>query len=311
MGSLAMNTMTANKNRKERMPMFNTPQPISVHLELGGVGVIRLVASDRSDTAVEVRPTNPASKADVAAAERTRVEYSDGQLTVKGPKGWRYYSGWGEWRESIDVEIAMPAGSRFEGKAGMGTLHCEGQLDELRFKTGAGEIHAEETGSVTVRTGFGNVNIERAAGRAEISTGSGRLEVRRVDGSAAVRNSNGDTWIGDVVGELRVNAANGKIAVDRPQSAVFAKTANGDIVLGAVACGEVVAETGWGRVEISVANGVPAWLELHTNHGRVRNELHAASAPEPSEEAVEIRARTGHGDITIHRLLETRAAADL
>ena len=238
------------------MPNFNTPQPISVHLELGGVGVIRLVASDRSDTAVEVRPTNPASKADAAAAEQTRVEYSDGQLTVKGPKGWRYYSGWGGWRESIDVEIAMPAGSRFEG-----------QLDELRFKTGAGEIHAEQTGSVTVRTGFGNVNIERAAGRAEISTGSGRLEVRRVDGSAAVRNSNGDTWIGDVVGELRVNAANGKIAVDRSQ--------------------------------------------LHTNHGRVRNELHAASAPEPSEEAVEIRARTGHGDITIHRLLETRAAADL
>src|SRR5262245_24010706 len=39
-------------------------------------------------------------------------------------------------------------------------------------------------------------------------------------------------------------------------------------------------------------------LELYTNHGRVRNELDAASASEPSEEAVEIRARTGHGDIT-------------
>jgi hypothetical protein len=291
------------------MPTFNTPQPISVHVELG-VGAIRLAASDRSDTAVEVRPTNPASKADVAAAEQTRVEYSDGRLTVKAPKGWRYYTWWGG-RDSIDVEIAMPAGSRFEGEAGMGTLHCEGRLDELRFKTGAGEIHAEQTGSVTVRTGAGNVNIERAAGRAEISTGSGRLEVGRVDGSATVRNSNGDTWIGDVVGELRANASNGKIAVDRPQSAVFAKTANGDIVLGAVACGEVVAETGCGRVEIGVVNGVAAWLELHTNYGNVRNELHAASAPEPSEETVEIRARTAYGDITVHRSLESRAAAEL
>lgn len=35
------------------------------------------------------------------------------------------------------------------------------------------------------------------------------------------------------------------------------------------------------------------------------------AAPEPSEEAVEIRARAGHGDITNHRSLETRAAADL
>src|SRR5262245_16510569 len=88
-----------------RMPTFSTHQPISVHLELGGVGIIRLVASERSDTAVEVRPTNPASTADVAAAERTRVDCSDGRLTLNAPKGWRYYSGWGGWRESIDVEI--------------------------------------------------------------------------------------------------------------------------------------------------------------------------------------------------------------
>lgn len=293
------------------MPTFNTPQPISVHVELGGVGLIRLVASDRSDTAVEVRPTHPESRADIAAAERTRVEYSDGQLTIKGPKGWRYYSGWGEWRESIDVEVAMPAGSRLEGTAGMGTLHCSGRLDELRFKTGAGEIHAEQAGSVTVSTGAGNVNIERASGRAEISTGSGRLEIRRVDGSAAIRNSNGDTWIGDVVGSLRVSAANGKIAVDRTQSTVVAKSANGDIVLGAVACGEVVAETAWGQVEISVANGATAWLELHTKCGKVLSELDIASPPEPNERAVEIRARTGHGDITIHRSNETPVAADL
>ncbi|XXX52190.1 ATP-binding cassette domain-containing protein [Sorangium sp. So ce124] len=59
------------------------------------------------------------------------------------------------------------------------------------------------------------------------------------------------------------------------------------------------------------AADVPAWLELPTNYGNVRNELHAASAPEPSEEAVKTRARTGYGDITIHRSLETRAAADL
>lgn len=290
------------------MPIFNTPQPISVHLELGGAGVIRLVASDRPNTAVEVRPTNPARKADAAAAEQICVEYADGRLTVRGPKGWRYYSGWGEWRESVDVEIALPAGSRVEGKTGTGTLRCEGPLDELHFKTGFGEIHAEQTGPVVAHTGYGNVHIEGAAGAVEISTGSGRLEVGRVDGAAAFRNSNGDTWIGDAAGELRANAANGKILVDRSQSGVFAKSANGDILLGAVACGEVVAETACGRVEIGVANGVPAWLELFTNHGQVRNELNAASAPASSEKTVEIRARTGYGDITIHRVAETVGA---
>ena len=71
------------------------------------------------DTAVEVRPADPASKADVTAAEQTRVAYSDGRLTVKGPKGWRSYSGWGGWRESIDVENAC-RGIPVRGRRGIG-----------------------------------------------------------------------------------------------------------------------------------------------------------------------------------------------
>ena len=156
-----------------------------------------------------------------------------------------------------------------------------------------------------MRTGAGDVSVERAAGRAEIATGSGAIAVGGVDGPVAVKNSNGDTWIGDVAGELRAKAANGRIAVDRPRAAVFAKTANGDILLGAVARGEVVAETAFGQVDIGVLDGVPAWLELKTSFGSVRNELEAADQPAPGEEAVEIRARTGYGDITIHRSADT------
>ena len=200
MGSLAMNAMTTNKTERNECRRSTHPSPFrftSSLVESASSGLSR--ATGRTPPSRCVLPILRARRTSrpLSGPESSTPTVS---LTVKGPKGWRYYSGWGEWRESIDVEIAMPAGSRFEGKAGMGTLHCEGQLDELRFKTGAGEIHAEQTGSVTVRTGFGNVNIERAAGRAEISTGSGRLEVGRVDGSAAVRNSNGDTWIGDVGG---------------------------------------------------------------------------------------------------------------
>ena len=37
------------------MPTFDTPNPISVEVELG-VGDIRIEASDRTETVVEVRP---------------------------------------------------------------------------------------------------------------------------------------------------------------------------------------------------------------------------------------------------------------
>ena len=36
----------------------------------------------------------------------------------------------------------------------------------------------------------------------------------------------------------------------------------------------------------------------------MRNELEAADNPGPGEETVEIHARTGYGDITIHRSAE-------
>ena len=280
------------------MPTYDTPEPISVSLELG-VGDIRITASDRTDTVVDVRPSDPTSEADVTAAEQTRVEFADGRLSIKAPKGWRQYT-WGG-HESIDVEIALPAGSRLDGEAGVAALSSTGRLGELRYKTGVAAIRLDQTGPLHVRTGAGDITVERAVGRAEIKTGSGAVEIGGVDGPAVVKNSNGDTWIGEVTGELHANAANGKIAVDRPQGAVHAKSANGDILLGAVTGGEIVAETGFGKLDIGVVDGVPAWLELHTSFGNVRNELDPADRPEPGEDAVEIRARTGYGDITIHR----------
>jgi Toastrack DUF4097 len=288
------------------MPTYDTPEPISVSLELG-VGDIRITASDRTETVVDVRPSDPASKDDVTAAEQTRVEFADGRLSIKAPKGWRQYTWWGG-HGSIDVEIALPAGSRLEGEAGVAALSSTGRLGELRYKTGFGAIRLDQTGPVHVRTGAGDISVERAVGRAEITTGSGAVEIGGIDGPAVVKNSNGDTWIGDATGELLANAANGKIAVNRPQAAVHAKTANGDILLGAVVRGEVVAETGFGKVDIGVVHGVPAWLELHTNYGNVRNELDPADRPDPGEDAVEIRARTGYGDITIHRSVVTEHA---
>ena len=114
------------------MPTFDTPEPISVTLEVG-VGDIRIVAGDRTDTIVEVRPTDPAKKGDVTAAEQTRVDYAGGRLTIKAPKGWRRYTPFGGG-ESIDVQIDLPAGSHVRGEASMAAVRCTGRLGECRFR---------------------------------------------------------------------------------------------------------------------------------------------------------------------------------
>jgi len=281
------------------MPTFDTPEPLSVTVELG-VGDLQIVASDRTDTMVEVRPSDAAKKADVTAAEQTRVEYAGGRLLIKAPKNWRQYTFRGGG-ESIDVQIELPAGSHLRGETGGAALRCQGRLGECRYKTGAGDIQLDQAGAVQLRTGIGDITLEQADGDAELSTGSGSVRIDRIDGAAVVKNSNGDTWIGEITGNLQVNAANGRISVDQARETVAAKSANGDVRLGEVAHGTVLAQTALGKVEIGIREGVAAWLDLNTRYGSVHNDLDPSERPGPAEDAVEVRARTSFGDITINR----------
>jgi Putative adhesin len=280
------------------MPTFDTPEPISVTLDVG-VGDIQLVASDRGDTVVDVRPSDPAKKSDVTAAEQTHVEYASGRLSVRAQKGWRWSFRAG--RESIDVQIELPTGSQVNGDAGAAALRSTGRIGGCRFKTGVGDIHVDLAGPLDLKAGAGDITVGRSAGDVQVSTGSGAVAIGSIDGGAVIKNSNGETWIGEVTGDVRVSAANGRITIDRARAAATAKTANGDVRLGEVARGAVLAETAAGTIEVGVRDGVAAWLDLKTGFGNVQNDLQASDRPTPDEEAVDVRARTPYGDITIHR----------
>lgn len=280
------------------MSTFDTPEPIALSLELG-VGDVRIVASDRTDTVVDVQPSDPSKKSDVTAVEQTRVEYANGSLLVKAPKGWRFV-GPSSRHGSIDVRIDVPTGSAVRGSAGVGALRCTGRLGACRYRTGLGQIVLERTGPTELIAGLGDVTVDEIGGRADIKT-AGAIRIGRIDGAAAVKNSNGDTWIGEITGEGRINAANGQISVDLASSGIVAKTANGNVLLDEVVAGSVVAQTAFGTVGIGVREGVPAWLDLETKFGHVRNDLVQTEPPEPGEDAVEVRAHTSMGDIVVHR----------
>jgi hypothetical protein len=274
-----------------------------------GVGDIRIDASDRTDTVVDVRPSDPGKKGDVSAAEETRVEYANGRLLVKAPKGWRQWTPWGGG-ESIEVRIELPAGSHVWGSAGVAALRCSGRIGDCRYRTGVGDIGLDEAGRVELKTGAGDITLGRVEGTAEVTTGSGAVGIASIDGTAVVKNGNGDTWIGEVAGDARVNAANGTISIDLAHAGVATKTANGRVRLGEVARGAVVAQSAFGTVEVGIRDGVPAWLDLDTKFGSVQNDLDAAERPEPGEDAVEVHARTSMGDITIHRSLASHTGKD-
>lgn len=280
------------------MHEFDTPKPISAVIELV-MADVRISASDRPDTVVEIRPSDPGSHADVTAVDHVLVDYSGGSLLIKATGRWRSWSPFG-YGGSVEAHISLPAGSQIRGVA-VGAFRCTGALGDCQVKTSVGDIHIEQARQAVLSTSVGDITLERAAGDAEVTTGSGEIRVGDIDGAVEVKNSNGDTHVGSVARDLRIKAANGDVVVDRVDGSATVKTANGDIRVGSVRTGSVTAETRFGAVEIAVADGVAAWLDLQTQYGQLHNALEAGGAPGPGDQRVEVRARSGYGDITLRR----------
>jgi hypothetical protein len=280
------------------MPVFATPGPISVTIELA-VGEVRLIASDRTDTVVEVRPSDESDGSDVKAAQQTRVEYAGGTLTVRGPKPRAF--DFSKKTRSVDVLVELPSGSAVHGDVAVGDVHSTGVLGDCRFKTSVGHFRLDRTGQLRLAT-IGHITVDTIGGTAEVATGNGRVRIREIGGAAVVKSSNGVIDIGTVTGDLRARSANGDITVDRADAGVDAKTSNGSIRIGTIARDSVSLHTAAGDLEIGVAAGTAAWLDLKTGHGRVRNALDdIGQAPQKSDQTVEVHAHTSYGDITVRR----------
>ncbi|WP_232663516.1 DUF4097 family beta strand repeat-containing protein [Pseudonocardia sp. TRM90224] len=279
------------------MSVFATPEPVSVRLELP-FGDATIVAGDRPDTVVEVRPRNSSRKDDVRAADQATVELTDRTLQVIVPeppgRGFGFGSG-----GAVEVEIGLPAGSDLRVRSGWGTLRADGRLGECRITTG-GDVRIAEAGDVEIEDSSGDIVVEQAQA-VRITTGSGEVRLRRVDGPAVVKNSAGDIWVGEVTGDTRLSTGSGGIVVEVAHSDVSARTSAGTIRVTEVARGTVDLQTAYGDIDVGVRSGTAAWLDVDSPNGGVHNVLDLTGPPEKGEETVEVRARSGYGDIRIRR----------
>ncbi|MEU8360250.1 DUF4097 family beta strand repeat-containing protein [Nonomuraea sp. NPDC048882] len=301
------------------MPTFDTPEPVLVVIDLP-TATIRINASERTDTVVEVRPSNEFDESDVEAARQARVDLTGGRLLLRVEGGGPATSlGWGlsfdklvesptSWARSlllghsgsIEVTIDLPAGSRVDAKAATG-LHCRGPLGEVAFTTTYGDVNVEESGRLRLKTTYGDISVTRSSGHAEVTTTHGDIRIGEIDGTAVLKNSHGDLRLGEITGELRVQTSHGDIAVDRALSGVAIKTSYGSARIGEVVAGSVVMETTGGGLDLGIREGSAAWLDLSSTYGTVDVELESSDGPGHTDDVVEVRAHTAHGDISIHR----------
>ncbi|MEV6768728.1 hypothetical protein AB0N05_08840 [Nocardia sp. NPDC051030] len=207
------------------MTTFQTPAPITVDVDVLSASVT-VIASDRADTVVAVRPADASKKGDVRAAEHTKVDLAAGTLTVKTPKDWRTYTPFGG-NPTVEVIIEVPTGSGLKAIAGVGSLLGAGELGECNLEIAAGDIVVEHPqGSVTAKVAKGDIRIgEATRGEIRLETSMGELEVGIRAGSAARVQTN--TALGSVQNQLApVDPAFSKDSVQ-----VFARNSYGNIII--------------------------------------------------------------------------------
>jgi DUF4097 and DUF4098 domain-containing protein YvlB len=260
------------------MPTFETPQPITAKVEISA-GSVRLVASDRDDTVVEVRPRDASRSHDVKAAEQVRVDFSNGTLLVSSQRGFSFPR-----RGAVVVDIALPSGSRLHASSASASITADGRYADCKFASASGDL---EVGSV--------------AGNLKADTGSGGITVRDINGSASVSTASGDAAIGDLDGDVKFRAASGSLTVGRLHGNLEAQTASGDVTVTTAVNGGVSAQTSSGELLVGIAEGTAAQLDLRTGSGEVRNVLTPSDGPAEGDETLVVRARTGSGDVVVQR----------
>lgn len=279
------------------MPKFDTPEPISATIDVV-LGSIRVRASDRTDTRVEVRPRNDESDQDVQAAAQAQVEYAAGRLRVYIPRN-RLTKLFGNG-PNVEIELDVPEGSELDA-TGYADYRCEGRLGQVSIQHALGDVRIEHTGRLRVRSATGDIRVGRADGPVDLHTATGGVSVGTVQGTGWIKSSTGELSVGEATGDLWLRTATGDITIEHAWTSVDAKTPTGAIRVGEVGGGTVTLQTGGGEVEIGVPESVAAWLDLNAKRGRVRSELDAADSPASTDKKVEIHAGTGYGDIVVRR----------
>ncbi|MEU8778533.1 DUF4097 family beta strand repeat-containing protein [Streptomyces sp. NPDC048606] len=193
------------------MQTFPTPTPITTALDIPA-GRVQIIAADRADTTVEVRPTNPSKGRDVKAAEQTSVEFADGVLRIAVPAKNQYLGPSG----SVEVTVRVPAGSRVEGKAASTEFRAVGRLGDIAFEGAYRQIKIDEAASVDLTAVDGTVEVGRLTGPARIATTRGDIRVAEAGrGTVVLNTQQGDISITAAAGvsaSLDAGTAYGRVA---------------------------------------------------------------------------------------------------
>jgi hypothetical protein len=250
---------------------------------------VRVTASNRSDTVVRIEPINEASRKDVKVAERTKVDLTGGQLSVKTTVS-------GDKNGSVAITIDLPTGSSLSAYLAHSDVHADGSFGACDLHMASGRVQLDRIGALQANIASGEVAIGHIGGRANIDGGAFAMRIGEVEGVVGLSNSGGRTWIGHASADVDLTSASCDFDIDRADGSVAATTASGAIRVGRMTHGQAKLMNGSGDIEVGISEGTAASVDINSERGSVRNSVTPEQNP-----AVSVHARTRHGDIIVHR----------
>lgn len=281
------------------MTTFTTPGPISADIIAGGA-LIRLTATDRSDTVVLVEPVDPGNRKDVRVADKTSVSFADGELRVKTVEA-------GDRSGSVTISIELPAGSTLVAELAHSTLQADGPLGRCELGLASGRIRLDRIEALHAGLGAGEVEIGSISGPADIRSGAASVRIGEALGAVTLLGSSGQVRIGEAAADLDLTNSTGGFEIGTAHAGVTAMT-GGDapIRIGRMTNGRADLTNASGDIEVGVADGTSALVSADSRFGSVHN-----SVPQPATAAatVTVEAHTRRGNIVIRPAAARSAAA--
>lgn len=216
------------------MQKFATAAPVSAVVEIPA-GRLQVIAADRADATVEVRPSNPGKGRDLKAADQIAVEFTDGVLRVRAAEPKNQYFG---PTGSVEITLQVPSGSHLEARTASCELRGVGRLGDVAFDGAYRQIKLDEAASLRLTAVDGDVEVGRLGGPARISTARGAIRVGEAESGAVVLATQmGDITVGAAAGvsaSLDAGTGHGRVsnALRNTGTAVLdirATTGQGDI----------------------------------------------------------------------------------
>jgi DUF4097 and DUF4098 domain-containing protein YvlB len=164
------------------------------------------------------------------------------------------------------------------------------------------EIYAPNGAQIDAQTASGDVEGRGTFGEVSINSASGDIRLERVEGRFDANTASGDIRA-EFVGEaLRINSASGDIELGEIESDAKIRTASGDIRIDSAVKGKIDINSASGDVELGIRRGSSVFIDASSMSGDMKSELDVSDAPPLSDgPAVDFRARTMSGDVTVRR----------